>query len=113
MVLYNRYKFRQQKKQRKKKSLDHPVADETDDAYYSKHSIDYIKDLKAQIEARHAKATNLAMRRKLLEGVMKSGYELEMNRLRSEMHNPRIPETSIEHLRNRYDALAQLSESIY
>ena len=44
---------------------------------------------------------------------MKDNYTMEIDRLKSEMHNPRIPETSIEHLRNRIQTLETLSERIF
>ena len=101
MVLYNRYKFRQQKKQRKKKSLDNPVVEGEDGATYNKHSLDYLLHLKKELEAREAKVTNMALKRRMLEGQMKANYESEMARLKGEMHNPRIPETSLEHLKKK------------
>ena len=44
---------------------------------------------------------------------MKANYETEMARLKGEMHNPRIPETSLEHLQKSYDKLSTLSESVF
>ena len=100
MVLYNKYKFRQQNKQKKRKSLDNPVVNEA-------------LNLKKEMDAREARVANLAMKRRLLEGQMKDNYTMEIDRLKSEMHNPRIPETSIEHLRNRIQTLETLSERIF
>ena len=60
-----------------------------------------------------ARTMNMAMKRRLLEGQMKANYETEMARLKGEMHNPRIPETSLEHLQKRYDKLSTLSEAIF
>ena len=65
------------------------------------------------MDAREARVANLAMKRRLLEGQMKDNYTMETDRLKSEMHNPRIPETSIEHLRNRIQTLETLSERIF
>ena len=65
------------------------------------------------MEAREARVVNMAMKRRLLEGQMKANYEIEMDRLKSEMHNPRIPETSVQHLQKRYETLETLSESIF
>ena len=60
-----------------------------------------------------ARTMNMAMKRRLLEGQMKANYETEMARLKGEMHNPRLPETSLEHLQKRYDKLSTLSEAIF
>ena len=49
---------------------------------------------------------NMAFKRRLLEGQTKANYESE-----GEMQHPRIPVTSLEHLRKRYDTLSKLSES--
>jgi hypothetical protein len=64
------------------------------------------------LEARDAQTTNMAIRRRLLEGQEKANFEMEMNRLKGELHNPRMPETSIEHLKNRYDKLEKLRKNI-
>ena len=113
MVLYNKYKFRQQNKQKKRKSLDNPVVNEASELNFHKPNIDYLLNLKKQMDAREARVANLAMKRRLLEGQMKDNYTMEIDRLKSEMHNPRIPETSIEHLRNRIQTLETLSERIF
>ena len=113
MVLYNKYKFRQQNKQKKRKSLDNPVVNEASDLNFHKPNIDYLLNLKKEMDAREARVANLAMKRRLLEGQMKDNYTMEIDRLKSEMHNPRIPETSIEHLRNRIQTLETLSERIF
>ena len=113
MVLYNKYKFRQQAKQKKKKSLDNPVVNEASELNFQKPNIDYLLNLKKQLEAREAHVSNIAMKRRLLEGQHKANYEMEMSRLREEMHNPRIPETSLEHLKNRYDKLEKLSSAVF
>ena len=65
------------------------------------------------MDAREARVANLALTRRLLEGQMKHNYTMEIDRLRSEIHNPRIPETSIEHLQNRIKTLETLSERIF
>ena len=65
-------------------------------------NIDYLLNLKKQLEAREAKVANMALKRRLLEGQMKSNYEMELHRLKGEMHNPRMPETSLEHLKKRW-----------
>ena len=113
MVLYNRFKFQKNKRQHKKKALDNPVVNSTEDLVYRQQNIEYLQHLKKQLEARHEKASNIAFKRKLLEGIMKSNYETEMLRLKGEMHNPRIPDTSLEHLQKRYDTLKELSETIF
>ena len=113
MVLYNKYKFRQQNKQKKRKSLDNPVVNEASDLNFHKPNIDYLLNLKKEMDAREARVANLAMKRRLLEGQMKDNYTMEIDRLKSEMHNPRIPETSIEHLRNRIQTLETLSERFF
>ena len=113
MVLYNRFKFQKNKKQHKKNSLDNPVVNSAEDQVYNQQNIEYLRHLKKQLEARHEKASNIAFKRKLLEGIMKSNYETEMIRLKGEMHNPRIPETSVEHLEKRYDTLKELSETTF
>ena len=113
MVLYNKYKFRQQSKQKKKKSLDNPVVNEASELNFHKPNIDYFLNLKKEMDAREARVANLAMKRRLLEGQMKDNYTMEIDRLKSEMHNPRIPETSVEHLRNRIQTLETLSERIF
>ena len=113
MVLYNKYKFRQQKQQKKRKSLDNPVVNEASELNFHKPNIDCLWNLKKQMDAREARVANLAMKRRLLEGQMKDNYTIEIDRLKSEMHNPRIPETSIEHLRNRIQTLETLSERIF
>ena len=113
MVLYNRFKFQKNKRQHKKKSLDNPVVNSTEDLVYRQQNIEYLQHMKKQLEARHEKASNIAFKRKLLEGIMKSNYETEMIRLKGEMHNPRIPETSLAHLKKRYDTLIELSETIF
>ena len=113
MVLYNRFKFQKNKRQHKKKALDNPVVNSPEEMIYRQQNIDYLMNLKKQIEARHEKVSNIAFKRKLLEGVMKSNYETEMIRLKGEMHNPRIPETSLEHLQKRYDTLRELSDTIF
>ena len=113
MVLYNRYKFQQQKRQKKSKSLDNPVVNEASELNFHKPNIDYLLNLKKEMDAREARVANLALKRRLLEGQMKDNYTMEIDRLRSEMHNPRIPETSIEHLRNRIKTLETLSERIF
>ena len=113
MVLYNRFKFQKNKKMHKRKSLDNPVVNSPEDLVYRQQNIDYLLNLKKQLEAREAKVQNMALKRRLLEGQMKANYESEMNRLKGEMHNPRIPETSLEHLRKRYDTLSELSKTIF
>ena len=113
MVLYNKYKFRQQNKQKKRKSLDNPVVNEASELNFHKPNIDYLLNLKKEMDAREARVANLAMKRRLLEGQMKDNYTMEIDRLKSEMHNPRIPETSIEHLRSRIQTLETLSEIIF
>ena len=113
MVLYNRYKFIQQKRQKKKKSLDNPVVEGESGSTFTNHNIDYLMKLKKQLEAREAQATNMALKRRLLEGQMKANYEAELSRLKGELHNPRMPETSLEHLKNRYEKLEKLSEAIF
>ena len=113
MVLYNKYKYRQQKNQRKKKSLDHPVATEAPELKFHKPNIDYLLNLKKEMDAREARVANLALKRRLLEGQMKDNYTMEIDRLRSEIHNPRIPEASVEHLKNRIKTLETLSERIF
>ena len=113
MVLYNKYKFRQLNKQKKRKSLDNPVVNEASELNFHKPNIDYLLNLKKEMDAREARVANLAMKRRLLEGQMKDNYTTEIDRLKSEMHNPRIPETSIEHLRNRIQTLETLSERIF
>ena len=42
MVLYNRYKFKQQKRQKKRKSLDNPVVNEAPELNFHKPNIDYL-----------------------------------------------------------------------
>lgn len=113
MVLFNRYKVRQQKKQKMKKSLDNPVVEDVGGASFNKHNIDYLLKLKKELEARDAQVANMALKRRLLEGQMKANYEIELDRLKSEMHNPRIPETSLEHLKKRSEVLEKLSEAIF
>ena len=113
MVLYNKYKFRQQKKQHKRKSLDNPVVNEASELNFHKPNIDYLLNLKKEMDAREARVASLALKRRLLEGQHKSNYEMEINRLKSEMHNPRIPETSLEHMRNRVNQLEKLSSAIF
>ena len=113
MVLYNKYKYRQQKQQKKRKSLDNPVVNEASELNFHKPNIDYLLNLKKEMDAREARVANLAMKRRLLEGQMKDNYTMEIDRLKPEMHNPRIPETSIEHLRNRIQTLETLSERIF
>ena len=113
MVLYNKYKYRQQKQQKKRKSLDNPVVNEASELNFHKPNIDYLLNLKKEMDAREARVANLAMKRRLLEGQMKDNYTMEIDRLKSEMHNPRMPETSIEHLRNRIQTLETLSERIF
>ena len=113
MVLYIKYKYRQQKQQKKRKSLDNPVVNEASELNFHKPNIDYLLNLKKEMDAREARVANLAMKRRLLEGQMKDNYTMEIDRLKSEMHNPRIPETSIEHLRNRIQTLETLSERIF
>ena len=44
---------------------------------------------------------------------MKANYESELARLKGEMHNPRIPETSLKHLEKRVDYLSELSDAIF
>ena len=113
MVLYNKYKFRQQNKQKKRKSFHNPVVNEASELNFHKPNIDYLLNLKKKMDAREARVANLAMKRRLLEGQMKDNYTMEIDRLKSEMHNPRIPETSIEHLRKRIQTLETLSERIF
>ena len=113
MVLYNKYKYRQQKQQKKRKSLDNPVVNEASELNFHKPNIDYLLNLKKEMDAREARVANLAMKRRLLKGQMKDNYTMEIDRLKSEMHNPRIPETSIEHLRNRIQTLETLSKRIF
>ena len=113
MVLYIKYKYRQQKQQKKRKSLDNPVVNEASELNFHKPNIDYLLNLKKEMDAREARVANIAMKRRLLEGQMKDNYTMEIDRLESEMHNPRIPETSIEHLRNRIQTLETLSERIF
>ena len=55
MVLYNKYKFRQQAKQKKRKSLDNPVVNEASELNFHKPNIDYLLNLKKQLEARGAR----------------------------------------------------------
>ena len=113
MVWYNKYKYRQQKQQKKRKSLDNPVVNEAFELNFHRPNIDYLLNLKKEMDAREARVANIAMKRRLLEGQMKDNYTMEIDRLKSEMHNPRMPETSIEHLRNRIQTLETLSERIF
>ena len=113
MVLYNRYKLKQQKRQKKCKSLDNPVVNEASELNFHKPNIDYLLNLKKEKDAREARVANLALKRRILEGQMKDNYTMEIDRLRSEMHNPRIPETSIGDLQNRIKTLETLSERIF
>ena len=46
MVLYNKYKFRQQSKQKKRKSLDNPVVNEASELNFHKPNIDYLLNFK-------------------------------------------------------------------
>ena len=46
MVLYNKYKLRQQNKQKKRKSLDNPVVNEASELNFHKHNIDYLLNFK-------------------------------------------------------------------
>ena len=101
MVLYNRFKFQKNKKLHKKKSLDNPVVNSSEDLVYRQHNIDYLMNLKKQLEAREAKEKNLAFKRRLLEGQMKANYETEIARLKGEIHNPRIPDASVAHLKKK------------
>ena len=112
-MLYNTYKLRQRKKQHKKKSLDNPVVGQEPATRINKTDLKYLLHLKKELEARDAQTTNMAIRRRLLEGQEKANFEMEMNRLKEDLHNPRMTETSIEHLKNRYDKLEKLSEKIY
>ena len=118
MVLYNKYKFRQQeqqkkKKKKKRKSLDNPVVYEASEFNFHKPHIDYLLSFRKEMDARGARVANLAMKRRLLEGQTKDNYTLEIGRLRLEMHSRRIPETSVEHLRNRIQTLEALSERTF
>ena len=108
MVLYNKYKYRYQKQRKKRKSLDNPGVNEASELNFHKPTIDYLLRLKKEMDAREARVANLAIKRRLLEGQMKDNYTMEIDRLKSEMHNPRIPETSIEHLRNRIQNFANI-----
>ena len=87
------------------------MVDPGQDLVYHKQNLDYLMRLKKEMDAREARVKNMAFKRRLLEGQMKANYETEMDRLRGEMHNPRMPETSLEHLRKRYDTLSELSEN--
>ena len=80
---------------------------------FHRPNIDYLLNLKKEMDAREARVANIAMKRRLVEGQMKDNYTMEIDRLESEMHNPRIPETSIEHLRNRIQTLETLSARIF
>ena len=113
MVLYNKYKYRQQKQQKKRKSLDNPVVNQASELNFHKPNIDYLLNLKKEMDATEARVANLAMKRRLLEGQMEDNYTMDIDRLKSEMHNPRIPETSVEHLRNRIQTLETFSERIF
>ena len=113
MVLYNRFKFQKNIKQHKKKSLDNPVVNSSEDLVYRQQNLDYLLNLKKQLEAREAKEKNLAFKRRLLEGQMKANYETEIARLKGEIHNPRIPDASVKHLEKRVQTLSELSESIF
>ena len=84
-----------------------------EDLVYRQQNIDYLMNLKKQLEAREAKVQNMAFKRRLLEGQMKANYESEIARLKGEMHNPRISETSLEHLRKRQDYSTELSDAIF
>ena len=88
------------------------MVNEASELNFHKPNIDYLLNLKKEMDAREARVANLAMKRRLLEGQMKDNYTMEVDRLKSEMHNPRIPETSIEHLRNRIQTLETLSEQV-
>ena len=48
MVLYNRYKFKQQKRQKKRKLLDNPVVNEASELNFHKPNIDYLLNLKKE-----------------------------------------------------------------
>ena len=113
MVLYNRYKYKQQRAPKKRKSLDNPVVNQASELEFHRPNLDYLLHFKKEMDAMQARTMNMAMKRRLLEGQMKANYETEMARLKGEMHNPRIPETSLEHLQKRYDKLSTLSESIF
>ena len=89
------------------------MVNEASELNFHKPNIDYLLNWKKEMDAREARVANLAMKRRLLEGQMKDNYTMETDRLKSEMHNPRIPETSIEHLRNRIQTLETLSERIF
>ena len=96
-----------------RESLDNRVVNEASELNFHKPNIDYLLNLKKEMNAREARVANLALKRRLLEGQMKDNYTIEIDRLRSEMHNPGIPETSIEHLQNRTKTLETLRERIF
>ena len=96
-----------------KKSLDNPVVEDVGGVSFNKHSVDYLLKPKQELEARETQVTNMALKRRLLEGQMKANYEIELNRLKGELHNPRMPETSLEHLKKRAEVLEKLSEAIF
>ena len=97
----------------KKKALDNPVVNTPEDLIYRQQNIDYLTNLKKQLEAREAKVQNMAFKRRLLEGQMKANYESEIARLKGETHNPRISDTSLAHLKQRQKYLTELSDSIF
>ena len=111
MVLFNKCKFRQQTNQKKEKVLGQSRSKWNARVKFSQAWHWLLIELKKQLEAREAHVSNMAMKRLLLEGQHQANYEMEMSRLREEMHNPRIPETSLEHLKNRYEKLGKLSSA--
>ena len=68
MVLYNKYKFRQLNKQKKRKSLDNPVVNEASELNFHKPNIDYLLNLKKEMDAREARVANLANEKKTIRG---------------------------------------------
>ena len=89
------------------------MVNEASELNFHKPNIDYLLNLKKEMDAREARVANLALKRRLLEGQMNDNYTMEIDRLRSEMHNPGIPQTSIENLQNRIKTLETLSERIF
>ena len=96
-----------------KKALDNPVVNTPEDLIYRQQNIDYLTNLNKQLEAREAKVQNMAFKRRLLEGQMKANYESEIARLKGEIHNPRISDISLAHLKQRQKYLTELSDSIF
>lgn len=82
--------------------------------HYGKMQTHQLENLKRDLELKKAKAQSTAMRQKTLEYRDKVNYQNELDRIRGYLtrSGPRLPNTTVERLREREKKLKELGAHI-